>query len=248
MMPISIRTDRAPTPSPPAMSFTLTIDFNKPLALFPLNQCVLLPHTTAPLHIFEERYRAMTRDALDSAGLIAMAVFDGDDFKDDYEGRPPIRDHLCVGYIVQHDRFPDGRYNILLQGVARAKLREEVEPGAGGYRRAMLKPTERSAMEIDLDAQRQALEVLLEDDALQQLAGVTAVQNWATPELPTAALTDLAWNTLSRDREERYGVLAEPCPIRRADRLISMLRQTRRTLQIAQRMGPCTGEHGLGLN
>ncbi|MFI4860173.1 MAG: LON peptidase substrate-binding domain-containing protein [Phycisphaerales bacterium JB063] len=230
------------------MSFTLTIDFNKPIALFPLNQCVLLPHTTAPLHIFENRYRAMTRDALDSAGLIAMAVLDRNTCDPSSPTPPRIRPHVCVGYIVQHDRFPDGRYNILLQGVARAALREEVEPDPGGYRRAVLRPIEQNAMEIDLETQRQTLDRLLADAALKQLAGVSAVQNWSTPELPTAALTDLAWNTLSRDREERYGVLSEPCPIRRADRLITMLRQTRKTLQIADRMGPCTGEHGLGLN
>ncbi|MEM9414456.1 MAG: LON peptidase substrate-binding domain-containing protein [Planctomycetota bacterium] len=230
------------------MPFTLTIDFNKPIALFPLQQCVLLPHTTAPLHIFEERYRAMTRDALDSSGLIAMAMLDGNDPGHDDEGRPTIRDHLCVGYIVQHDRLTDGRYNILLQGVARAKLREELEPDPGGYRRALLMPSEQGAMEIDLERQRQSLDALLEDEALKQLAGFNAVHNWATPELPTAALTDLAWSTLSRDHEERYGILSEPCPLRRADRLIAMLRQTRKTLQIAERMGPCVGEHGLGLN
>ena len=55
------------------MSHTLTIDFNKPIALFPLPGCVLLPHNATPLHIFEPRYRAMTSDALDTTGLIAMA-------------------------------------------------------------------------------------------------------------------------------------------------------------------------------
>ena len=229
------------------MSHTLTIDFNKPIALFPLPGCVLLPHNATPLHIFEPGYRAMTRDALDSTGLIAMASMLTDDTMDEL-GRPRIAECVCVGYVVRHDRLPDGRYNILLQGLARAKVQEEVEENSGGYRRAILRPTETSTMEIDLDALRRELDALLTDDTLRGLAGISAVNNWATPELPTAAVTDLVWNALCRGGEERYRVLAEACPIRRTVRLVSLLRQTRRTLEKAEQMGPCTSEHGLPLN
>ena len=127
-------------------------------------------------------------------------------------------------------------------------LQEEVEENSGGYRRAILRPTETSTMEIDLDALRRELDALLTDDTLRGLAGISAVNNWATPELPTAAVTDLVWNALCRGGEERYRVLAEACPIRRTVRLVSLLRQTRRTLEKAEQMGPCTSEHGLPLN
>lgn len=227
---------------------TLTIDFNKPIALFPLGNCVLLPHNATPLHIFEERYRAMTSDALDATGLVAMATYAAELGDSNTVGQPPLRNHVCVGYIVQHDRLDDGRYNILLQGIVRARIEREADPDPGGYRRAYLVPAEANTEESDLEPQRETLDRLLDDDALKQLAGISAVQNWATPELPTAALTDLAWNSISRDVEERYSVLTEPCAVRRADRLIGLLKQTRRTLQLADRMGPCTGEHGLGLN
>jgi len=232
------------------MSPTLTIDFNKPIALFPLPGCVLLPHNATPLHIFEPRYRTMTRDALDSTGLIAMATTLADDAVDEL-GRPRIAECVCVGYIVRHDRLPDGRYNILLQGLARAKVLEEVEEDDAGYRRAVLQPTETGTMEIDMDALRRELDVLLTDDTLRGLAGISAVNNWATPELPTTAVTDLVWNALchgGRSGDERYRVLAEPCPIRRTVRLIALLKRTRRTLEQAEQMGPCTSEHGLGLN
>lgn len=230
------------------MPQTLTIDFNKPIALFPLGNCVLLPHNATPLHIFEDRYRAMTSDALDATGLIAMATYAAELGDYNTVGQPPLRNHVCVGYIVQHDRLHDGRYNILLQGIVRARIEREAEPDPGGYRRAHLIPIEQHIEETELESRRNDLDLLLDDVALKQLAGISAVQNCATPELPTAALTDLAWNTVSRDREERYSILADPCAMRRADRLIGLLRQTRRTLQLAERMGPCTGEHGLGLN
>jgi Lon protease-like protein len=228
------------------MPHTLTIDFNKPIALFPLPGCVLLPHSALPLHIFEPRYRAMTCDALDSTGLIAMATIDGDLL--DIDGRPVLKPCVCVGYIVHHERLDDGRYNILLQGIARARLLDEIDEDPGGYRRAQLAPIDAGVMEIDLQEHRAQLTELLKDDALQKLAGIGAIRNWMTPELPTAAVTDLSWHALSRDPAERYRVLSEPCAVRRASRLVGLLRRTRDTLRVADGMGPCTGEHGLPLN
>ncbi len=230
------------------MAHTLTVDFSRPIRLFPLAKCILLPHATVPLHIFEPRYRAMTRDALDTDGLIAMATFAGDGYREDYEGNPAIREHVCVGYLAHHERLPDGRYNILLQGVARARIQEEIEPHEDGYRRAVLRPTEEGVMEIDLESQRQQLEQMLGDEDLQQLACIRNVSNWLTPDLPTPVAVDLAWQAASRDHEQRYEILQEPCVFKRFARLARHLEQTRKTLALARRMGPCMSETGLPLN
>jgi hypothetical protein len=42
--------------------------------LFPLPNVVLFPRAVLPLHIFEERYKAMTADVLAGDRLIAMAL------------------------------------------------------------------------------------------------------------------------------------------------------------------------------
>ncbi|MHC4869969.1 MAG: LON peptidase substrate-binding domain-containing protein, partial [Planctomycetota bacterium] len=47
------------------MSETISIDFNEPIALFPLSGSVLLPHAPQALHIFEPRYRQMVEDCLE---------------------------------------------------------------------------------------------------------------------------------------------------------------------------------------
>ncbi|HEU5119195.1 MAG TPA: LON peptidase substrate-binding domain-containing protein, partial [Isosphaeraceae bacterium] len=39
-------------------------DFDGVTRLFPLAGVVMFPHVVLPLHIFEPRYRQMTRDAL----------------------------------------------------------------------------------------------------------------------------------------------------------------------------------------
>lgn len=230
------------------MPYTLTIDFSKPIPLFPLANCVLLPHTTVPLHIFEDRYRAMTHDAIDSSGLIAMAMFEGSRYQSEYIGAPPVRPNVCIGYIVHHERLTDGRYNMLLQGVARAQIDTEVEPAQGGYRRALLRPIERPAMEIDLEPSRQLIEKHLNDPRLHKLAHLGNVCHWLTPELPTPAVVDLTWQAITRDCEQRYAVLAEPSAAERADRLVRYLKRTCRILEQADAMGPSLSDHGLSLN
>ncbi|MGP1309805.1 MAG: LON peptidase substrate-binding domain-containing protein, partial [Phycisphaerales bacterium] len=92
----------------------IRVNFNRPMPVFPLREVVLFPHAAIPLHIFEERYRDMVDDALDGAGQIAMAVFEGERWTQEYHGRPPIRPAVCVGQILQHERLADGRYNIIL--------------------------------------------------------------------------------------------------------------------------------------
>ncbi len=231
------------------MAETLTIDFSKPIPLFPLPQCLLLPHATIPLHIFEPRYRQMVSDALDSQGLIAMASFEGEDWKSDYEGSPPIREYVCVGYIVKHDLLPDGRYNILLQGVCRARVVEELD-SQEPYRTAVLEPIEPQPppMEIDLVDHREQIESLLSDPLLKDLASVSAIHNWLSSEVPTTALIDLAIMTTCESTRDRYRLLAEPSVNARAQWLEKMLRDTRKSLATAQRFNPGSLADGVNLN
>jgi uncharacterized protein len=225
----------------------LQIDFAKPVPLFPLQACVLLPHATASLHIFEDRYRRMTRDALDTHGLIAMATFQGDQWRKNYDGNPPLRPCVCVGYIARHQCLDDGRYNILLQGLCRARIFEEIQTAP--YRTARLEPFETDPpMEIDLEPCRDQIEELLADPLLRQWAQVGAVRNLLSKEIPTAAMLDLAVMALCRSSEERYEMLEEPCPCKRAEWLRRMLVRTRQTLSRAQRQGICLSRDGLALN
>lgn len=230
------------------MTESFQIDFSHPLPLFPLPNCVLLPGATIPLHIFEPRYRAMTTDALDSLGLIAMALFEGDQWKLEYEGNPPIRSYVCVGYIVRHEQLDDGRFDLLLQGVCRAKIVKETRHMS--YRQAMLEPTDgHPTMEIDLYDQRQHLEAILKDPLLSRLAAVSAVKNnWLNQEMPTATLIDLAFMALCEDPDDRYAMLVESQVMERYHCLEDYLRRTRKTLEIAERFRPPEAPDGFSHN
>ncbi len=107
------------------------------IPLFPLPNVVLFPGVFLPLHIFEERYRALTRDALAGDRIIGMALL-RPGFEGDYEGRPAIYPVGCAGVISHSDRLPDGRFNIVLHGLSKFRIVEELTDG--DYRRAHIEP------------------------------------------------------------------------------------------------------------
>ncbi len=103
------------------------------LPLFPLPGTVFFPHTLLPLHVFEPRYRQMTEHVLAGDGLMAVVLQrDGDEER----GLLDLYRTAGLGRVVHHERLPDGRFHILLQGVARVALLEELPRDGVSYRRA----------------------------------------------------------------------------------------------------------------
>jgi len=97
--------------------------------IFPLAGALLFPRAQLPLHIFEERYREMVRDALAGPGRIAMIQPSG-------EGDPPPLFRAgCLGEIVGVEELEDGRFNLVLQGSHRFRLIAEADTGTP-YRQA----------------------------------------------------------------------------------------------------------------
>lgn len=191
---------------------SVQVNFSRPMPVFPLDQATLLPQQVLPLHIFEERYLQMVNDALDGAGQIAMGVFRGSRWRQEYHGRPPLRPAVCIGQIVQHEQLPDGRYNILLQGICRARIVEEVDAEEGVlYRRAMLQPVGVGDIdEGELEGLRDWLDEALTDSPLTQMTAAETVLGYVrNDEIPTSALLELVSFTMTAGGELRYRLLAE---------------------------------------
>lgn len=110
------------------------VQASEALKVFPLPSAVLFPHSVIPLHIFEPRYRELVRDALEADRVMALAQLEPG-WESAYVGRPTMQQMMCAGLIIWHDELPDGRYNILLQGVCRARLLSEL-PAEHLYREA----------------------------------------------------------------------------------------------------------------
>jgi len=102
------------------------------LPIFPLPNCVLLPGGLLPLHVFEPRYRELTRDCLAGSHLMGIARL-RPGYETAYYGKPPVYERFGVGQIICSEELPDGRFALLLRGVARVELAREL-PAQRNYR------------------------------------------------------------------------------------------------------------------
>lgn len=189
--------------------------------MFPLPNVVLFPRAILPLHIFEQRYKAMTADALESDKLIAMALLKPG-WEKEYHGRPEIEPIVCVGQILSWEQLPDGKYNFLLQGRLRARVVHEHfhQP----YRIAELEPlAETQVLEIDLERERQRLLGLFENSRLCALPLTQQFRELAVGPIPTADLADLAVFNLLEDVQLKQTLLGESDVRHRIGRAISAL-------------------------
>jgi uncharacterized protein len=99
-------------------------DFNGQARLFPLPGLVFFPHAVQPLHIFEPRYRQMAADALAGDKLIALVLLKPG-WEETYDDRPVVHPVACLGRVIGDHLLPDGRYNLILRGIARVRIHDE---------------------------------------------------------------------------------------------------------------------------
>lgn len=102
------------------------------LPIFPLPNCVLLPGGLLPLQVFEPRYRELTRDCLAGHHFMGVARL-RPGYETAYYGRPPVYERIGVGRIICSEELPDGRFALLLRGVARVEIAREL-PAERAYR------------------------------------------------------------------------------------------------------------------
>lgn len=216
---------------------SIQVNFGKPFPLFPLDNVVLLPHALLKLFIFEPRYKQMVEHALDGSGFIAMAVFEGGRWKQEYHGQPPIRRHVCLGKIAQHQKLADGNYHVLLQGVCRARVRAEVPAATERlYRSAYLEPIEtEERSEDDLFILRDGLLSSLRTEPLPELASVQSVLSEIDArEVPTPALLEVVTLSVLSDRPVQYRLLAEGDIFKRGEIVERELGRLRHLLERAR--------------
>ncbi len=229
----------------------IRVNFSRPMPLFPLPETVLLPHAVQPLHIFESRYLEMVNDCLDGSGQIAMACFGHPLVEASAFDCPPIRSACCVGQIIHHQALPDGRHNIVLHGVCRAKIRKIREPDEEhSYRRALLSPLE--SVEEDpppLLQVRRTLRSMLESEPLRRMRGVTNVlELFDNEEITTHALLELIGFSMISPFDLKYQLLEEGQAELRARLIVNELRSVARIVRRADRQGHHDWPKGMSWN
>ncbi|MFM2163781.1 MAG: hypothetical protein RL325_218 [Planctomycetota bacterium] len=223
------------------MSATVHIDFNRPIALFPLPSVAVYPHTSEWLVAFEPRYRQMVEDCLRARGdgpvldaaPIAMASYAGRGWQGERIGEPPLRPAVCVAKIVEHRALPDGRHQILLHGFTRARIASIAEPdGRRLYRLGRLEPIDhRPGAARRLPGLEAEIEALVGSGELARWQQLEPVRGWIKRgTVPTAFIVEQLLMLLSRGDDLRYRMLAEPSGRVRARFALSELAHLRALL------------------
>jgi len=106
-----------------------------------------------PLHIFEERYQALINDAMARDRRIGMVQ------PKNTNDMSELFNVGCVGKIIDIEALDEGRFNIVLEGIARFKITEELDASTP-FRQVRAEIEENEEIdEILASAERAALEI-----------------------------------------------------------------------------------------
>ena len=183
--------------------------------LFPLSGALLFPRSHLPLHIFEDRYRAMVEDALAGPGRIAMIqpLEEGES-----QGLYQVG---CVGELVGVEELEDGRFNIMLMGSNRFRLIAEADVGTP-YRQA----------DVDLaafdDSEPEPLPLILrssvEREARRFGDALGLAVDWeAVSRLDDEMLVNAIAQVAPFDIGAKQALLEEPSLVGRADLVVQLM-------------------------
>ena len=186
------------------------------IPIFPLQDVMLFPNISRPLHIFEPRYRAMVADALKGDRIIGMVLLRAG-YEAEYEGRPPVYPIGCAGVITDFEELPDGRYLIVLRGLV--KFRVTSEDQRRPYRLARVE----AIPEVSDDEQKAA--VRRQRPRLTALLAEAAAPGSKPPpeSLPDEDLVNGLAQYLDVDPIERQELLEQKDVVSRSQALIDLL-------------------------
>ena len=176
-------------------------DLPSVIPLFPLSGAVVLPHGQLPLNIFEPRYLSMVSDALAGSRLVGMVQpLHGEE--GDY---PDLHRTGCAGRIVSFSETRDGRIVLVLSGISRFDIEDELELYSG-YRRArvswsrFIQDLNDEEIEIDRDRLLSSAKTYLESRQL-------AIEWDALDGLEVPELVDTLASSLPFSSREKQGLV-----------------------------------------
>jgi Lon protease-like protein len=177
--------------------------------IFPLPNLVFFPETILPLHVFEPRYKAMIADVLAGdrqLGIVQLRP----GWDKDYYGNPPVYKYLTVGEVIKDRQLGDGRYDILVRGRRRARIRGEAMCGL--YRVAEVETLEEylpeakieEAAEDFLRLRRLFAQVV---EALPEAFADLRPESWEEPS--PGVVADLLAHTFMDSAYDKQSILSE---------------------------------------
>ena len=198
-------------------SSQVEIPIPESIPIFPLQDIMLFPGASRPLHIFEPRYRDMIADAMEGDRIIGMVMLKPNT-ETNYDGNPPIYEIGCAGILSNIEQLPDGRYNVIVQGLKRFRITGEDQRRT--YRIASINVIDEVFSEADratLRAQRPLL--------LELLSFVAPGQKPTVDEISDDMLVNGLAQFLGMNPADRLDLLQQEGPLARSDALLSLLDQ-----------------------
>lgn len=194
--------------------------------LFPLGGVVLFPSGVLPLHIFEPRYRQMMADALNGDRMITI-VQPKMPLVSTLHG-PQLEKVGCLGKILDSERLQDGRYNLLLAGMKRVKIVNELEIPGKLYRTAILETIddERLAQvsKSCLSEMTHRFLSLLNDTDRDESAGNDDLRQLIMESQDASLISDLICQSLSLPPAMKQILLEENDVPQRVTQVLQLLR------------------------
>jgi Lon protease-like protein len=203
----------------------------KRVPVFPLPNVVFFPKTLLPLHIFEPRYRQMVTHCLALDQRMAVALLKPG-WKEDYHAKPDFHAVATVGKIVEHEELPDGRFNLVLEGLERVQLEEEGTADLAAneeailYRRALAIPFPEKNTTAGTEDQKiiQVRLTQVADDLLEAMGSKEDSASFRA-EIPFEAYVNRIAATFDLPQEVKQSLLEIDDLVARAHSLEAALRE-----------------------
>jgi Lon protease-like protein len=194
------------------------------VGLFPLPNVVLFPSQLLSLHVFEPRYRRLVSDVIEQGMALAVPrLKPGYDVE--YYGAPPVFDVCGIGEITEYARLPDGRFNIVVLGLGRGVIVEELhsEP----YRLARVQPLGERTTSAPVVAEtlRAELARLVHRTAPHLSGPLRELASRVRDAANAGESADILAGMLIEDPDERQALLEELDPSSRLTSLIAHVHQ-----------------------
>ena len=210
------------------------VGFDGIARLFPLPNFVMMPHVVKGFNIFEQRYREMTADALADDQLITL-VLPKPGWEADYDGKPALHDVACLTRILTHKKLPDGRFDLLLHGVCRVRIHDELLAKTL-YRQVRVEALP-DALGKEPPSLRRGLRDAVRPWLPRQKGAMAQFNALMGSDKPLGALCDIIAFALGLPPEIKQLLLETLDVPQRADLLIHSLKAARAEPQVAETSG-----------
>lgn len=201
----------------------------KNIPIFPLPGLVLLPGEPLPLYIFEERYKLLAEFALAQKRLMVLAHLKPG-WEKHGEEKDKIYDVAGLGRIVLDEKLSDGRFNLVLLGLKRVRIKEIVREKPFQQAKIEILPEisspglfpQSSSLENEIFALISQVGKLNNEHLEEEL--IKMIENFSYQKLSLGTLTDLVSAYLPLASREKQMILEETDIVKRAEKLIFELK------------------------